>query len=90
MIKALIALLFTAVVAMFIRAVIAMIGKEVNTMMKDEVKPGAASQGAAASGAAPGSNSVLQKCPVCGTYFPPSPLQHGQFCSQACAAKAKT
>jgi hypothetical protein len=88
MIKALIALLFTAVIAMFVRGVIAMIGKEVNTMMKDEGKPEGRSQGKA--GPAPGSNSVLQKCPVCGTYFPPSQLQHGQFCSEACAAKAKT
>lgn len=84
MIKALIALLFTAVIAMFIRGVIAMIGKEVNTMMKDEGKA------SGKPGPAPGSNSVLQKCPVCGTYFPPSQLHQGQFCSEACAAKAKT
>jgi hypothetical protein len=88
MIKALIALLFTAVIAMFIRGVIAMIGKEVNTMMKDEVKPGAAPN--PKNTAAPGANSVLQKCPVCGTYFPPSQLHQGQFCSEACNAKAKT
>lgn len=88
MIKALIALLFTAVIAMFIRGVIAMIGKEVNTMMKDDQTPGAAPN--AKAGPAPSSNSVLQKCPVCGTYFPPSQLHQGQFCSEACAAKAKT
>ncbi len=79
MIKALIGLLIAAIAAAFIRAVIAMITKEV----KDMVNPEAPPQPQPTSGQA-----SLKKCPVCGTYSPAERLIRGQFCCEACAAKA--
>jgi hypothetical protein len=81
MIKALIGLLIAAIAAAFIRAVMAMITKEV----KDMVNPEAPSKPQSQQSAGPTS---LKKCPVCGTYSPAERLIRGQFCSEACAAKA--
>ncbi len=79
MIKALIGLLIAAIAAAFIRAVMAMITKEVKEMVNPEAPPKAQPTAGQTS---------LKKCPVCGTYSPAERLIGGQYCSEACAAKA--
>ena len=79
MIKALIGLLVAAIAAAFIRAVMAMITKEV----KEMVNPEAPQKPQPSAGP-----TSLKKCPVCGTYSPAERLVGGQYCSEACAAKA--
>lgn len=84
MIKALIGLLIAAIAAALIRAVIGMITKEV----KDMVNPDQAGPQPQNPQQAPPESSPLKKCSVCGTYSPAERLVRGQFCSEACAAKA--
>ena len=79
MIKALIGLLVAAIVAAFIRAVMGMITKEVKEMVNPEAPPKPQPTAGPTS---------LKKCAICGTYSPAERLVGGQYCSDACAAKA--
>jgi len=87
MIRALIGLLIAAIAAAFIRGVIALITKEVKDMVNPE-DPQQSPPNPQQQAPPPSSSTSLKKCPVCGTYTPAERLVNGQYCSEACAAKA--